>query len=84
MREPEFTTDWRLLEIGVLYWMIDRADPDDRDIIEMHQRNTSDETLYVCNGLNVDGDVRFRENTHVFYPVAEAPRVPKDLLFFED
>jgi hypothetical protein len=79
-----FITDWRLLEVGVTYWMIDRADPDDRDIIEILVKNTKDETIYTCIAMH-DGElVRFRENTHVFYPAAEAPRPPKDLLFFED
>jgi uncharacterized protein YebE (UPF0316 family) len=82
-KEPEFITDWRNLEVGILYWMIDRADATERDIIEIVVRNTKDETIYTCIAMNDPELIRFRENTHVFYPVAEAPRLPKDLLYFE-
>ena len=83
-KEPEFITDWRQLKVGRPYWMIDRAQASDRDIIEILVRNTKDETIYTCVAMNDNEPVRFRENTHVFYPVAEAPCVPKDLLYFED
>lgn len=84
LKEPEFITDWRHLEVGVPYWMIDRADPDDRDIIEVLVRHLVETDHYTCIGL-YDGElIRFRENTHVFYPVAETPLPPKDLLYFED
>ena len=81
-KEPEFITDWRDLKVGVLYWMIDRADSTDRDIVEILVRNTKDETLYTAVRMYDAGECRLRENTHVFYPFVEAPRVPKDLLYF--
>lgn len=78
----KFITDWRQLEVGVSYWMIDRADPDDRNIIEIRMKHKTEETVYTCIQMNDSVLWRFRENTHVFVAIDLPPQLPKELEYF--
>jgi hypothetical protein len=82
----KFITDWRQLEVGVSYWMICRADPDDRNIIEVRVKSTSfrkgEDPTYLCIQMNDSVHWRFRENTHVFVAIDLPPQLPKELEYF--
>lgn len=83
-----FITDWRQLEVGVSYWMIDRADPDDRNIIEIRVKSAvfpqTEDPTYMCIQMNDSPLLRFRENTHVFVEIALPPKLPKELEYFPE
>lgn len=78
----KFITDWRQLEVGVSYWMIDRADPDDRNIIEIRMKHKGEDSVYTCVQMNDSVLWRFRENTHVFVAIDLPPQLPKELEYF--
>lgn len=80
----EFITDWRELKVGVPYWMIDRADISDRNIIEITVRHNFDEACYTCIQMYDSVLWRFRENTHVFVEIGVPPAMPKELEYFPE
>lgn len=80
----EFISDWRDLKVGVAYWMIDRADPTDRNIIEITVRHKFDDDRYTCIQMYDSVQWRFRENTHVFVEIGLPPALPKELEYFPE
>lgn len=83
MIDPKFITDWRELQIDVPYWMICRADPEDRDIVIVTSKNETDPRSHAMAKLFEGGALhRFRENTHVFVEVQQAPSIPRELEYF--
>lgn len=83
---PKPILDWRELEPGVHYWMIDRADPDEKDIIMLTQKGLTKATPnnYRCIRLYDPAEYRFRENTHVFFPVDGEPNLPPEFEYFAE
>jgi hypothetical protein len=77
-------TDWRQLEVGVPYWMICRADQEDRNIIEIRVKSKVEESMYTCVQMNDSVLWRFRENTHVYVAIDLPPRIPKELEYFPE
>ena len=80
--QTKFIKNWREIEVGHMYWMIDRADPNDRDVIELSLKVGMEPSVYGFFSMQEGRYIEMRENTHVFVKIETPPTPPDELLYF--